>query len=123
VTRGMENVKKGLKRLFWRMIPFPQHCRTHICFCSSKGSRLWLVVRLFFYLFHIVHSTFISTLCFYLGLIQPLTSNLFTCECGHKLDTFGTHLSCCPFGGQQIATHDVIQNVMYALTRNSEHII
>jgi len=25
------------------------------------------------------------------------------------------HLVHCPFGGQQIATHDAIQNIMYAL--------
>jgi hypothetical protein len=34
----------------------------------------------------------------HLGLIQPLASNLLMCECGHKLDAFGTHLARCPFG-------------------------
>jgi hypothetical protein len=36
---------------------------------------------------------------FCLGLIQPLTSNLFMCECGHGLDTSSMHLTHCPFGG------------------------
>lgn len=59
--------------------------------------------------------------CF--GFIQFSTFNLFTCECEHELDTFGMNLICCLFGGQQIVTHDTIQNVMYALARKSGHII
>jgi hypothetical protein len=55
-------------------------------------------------------------LCFCFGLIQHSTSSFLTCECGHGLDAFGMHLVRCPFRGQQIATHDAIQNVMYALT-------
>jgi len=60
---------------------------------------------------------------FYFGLIQPLAFSVFMCECEHKLDTFGTHLVHCPFGGQRISTHDAIQNVMYALTQNSGHVV
>jgi len=60
-------------------------------------------------------------LCFRLNLIQPSTSNLLMCECGQRLDVFNTHLTPCPFGGQQIATHDAIKDVMYALARESEH--
>ncbi len=44
-------------------------------------------------------------------------------ECGHGLDAFGTHLVCCLFGGQQIATNDTIQDVMYAFIRESGHIV
>jgi hypothetical protein len=47
-------------------------------------------------------------LCFCLSLIQPSAFSFFTCECGHGLDVFGTHLIRCLFGGQQIATHEVI---------------
>jgi hypothetical protein len=72
--------------------------------CSSKGARLWLIVRPSLYLFHIAHSTFTSTLRFCLGLIQLLTSSLFTCECEHRLDAFDMHLIRCSFGGQRIAT-------------------
>ncbi len=82
--------------------------RICIRFCSAKGIKLWLVVRPLIYLFHIAHYTFTSTLRFHLGLIQPSTSNLFTCECGHGLDTFGTYLIRCPFGSQWITTHDAI---------------
>jgi hypothetical protein len=95
----------------------PLASRTCIRSCSSKGARLWLVVRPFIYIFHVAHSTFTSALCFCFCLIQPSTSSLFMCECGHELDTFGMDLVHCPFGGQQIVTHDVIQNVMYALVR------
>jgi hypothetical protein len=45
------------------------------------------------------------------------------CECGHGLGTFGMHLIYGPFGGQQIATHDVIQNVMYAFVWKSGHAV
>jgi len=38
--------------------------------------------------------------CFFFDLIQTLTFNFLTCECGHKLDAFGMHLFRCPFGGQ-----------------------
>jgi hypothetical protein len=81
----------------------------------SKWVRLWLVVRPSIYSFHITHSIFTSMLGFCLGLIQPSSSSFFTCECGHRLDAFGTHLTYCPFGGQHIATHDAIRDVMYAL--------
>jgi hypothetical protein len=91
--------------------------KTRICFCSSKGARLWLVNKSSIHSFHIIHFTFTSTLCFHFNLIQPLASSLLTCECGHELDAFSMHLAHCPFGGQQIATHNVIQNVMYALVR------
>jgi hypothetical protein len=73
--------------------------RAHIRSCSGKGVRLWLVVRPSIHLFRIAHSTFISTLRFCFGLIQPLASNLFMCECGHKLDTSGMHLTRCLLGG------------------------
>jgi hypothetical protein len=82
--------------------------RAYICFCLGRGVWLWLVVKPFICLFCIAHSTFTSTLCFHLGLILPSTFNLFTCECGHGLDAFGTHLIRCPFGGQWITTHDTI---------------
>jgi hypothetical protein len=67
--------------------------------CSSKGVGLWLVVRSSIRSFHIAHSSFTSMLRFCFGLIQPSTFSLFTCECEHGLDAFGTHLARCPFGG------------------------
>jgi hypothetical protein len=96
---------------------------SHICFCSNKRARLSLVVKPSIRSFHITHSIFISTLCFCLGLIQPLGFNLLTCECGQRLDTFGTDLTCCLFGGQRISTHDAIWNVMYALAWKNGHIV
>ncbi len=92
-------------------IPLASRARIHSCL--GKGVGLWLVVRPFICSFHITHFIFTSALCLHLGLIQPLTSNLLTCECGHGLEIFGTRLACCPFGGQRITTHDAIQNVMY----------
>jgi hypothetical protein len=72
--------------------------RTHICFCSNKGIGLWLIARPFIHLFYIAHSTFTLALHFHLGLIQPSACSLLTCECGHGLDAFNTHLVCCSFG-------------------------
>ncbi len=88
--------------------------RARIHSYSSNRVGLWLVAGFFIYLFHITHFTFTSTLHFCFGLIQPSSSSFFTCECGRMLDVFGTHLVRCPFGGQQIATHDTIRDVMYA---------
>jgi hypothetical protein len=73
--------------------------KARIHFCSSKGARLWLVARSSIHSFCIAHSTFTLVLRFHFGLIQPLAFSLFTCEHGHGLDAFGTHLSCCAFGG------------------------
>ncbi len=73
--------------------------RAHIYSCSGKGVGLWMVARPFIHSFCIVHFTFISMLHFRLGLIQPLAFSLLMCECGHRLDAFGTHLACCPLGG------------------------
>jgi hypothetical protein len=39
------------------------------------------------------------------------------------LDTSDTRIVHCPFGGQQIATHDAIWDIMYALARKNEHAI
>jgi len=60
---------------------------------------------------------------FYFSLIQPLTFSFLMCEYAHELDAFGTHLVCCPFGGQRIATHDTIRNVMYVFPRKNGHVI
>jgi hypothetical protein len=92
-----------------------------IHFCSSKGVGLWLVVRPSICLFPITHFTFTLALCLRLGLIRPSTSSLFTCECGHGLDAFNTHLIHCSFGGQQISTHDAIWDIMYAFSWNNGH--
>jgi len=97
--------------------------RACIRFCLRKGFGLWLIIRPSICLFHIAHFTFTLALRFYFGLIQPLTSNLLTCDYGHGLNVSSMHLICCPFGGQQITTHDTIQGVMYALTQESGHII
>jgi hypothetical protein len=87
--------------------------RTRICSYSGKGVGLWLVAKQSIHLFCITHSTFTLTLHFCFSLIQLSTFSFLTCECGHELDAFGTHLVRCPFGGQRIATHDAIRNVMY----------
>jgi len=88
--------------------------RTHIRFCLSKRAGLWLIIRSSIHLFFITHYTFTLTLHFQLDMTQPSTFSLLMCECGHGLNTFGTHLACCPFEGEWITTHDVIRNVMYA---------
>jgi len=45
------------------------------------------------------------------------------CECGHGLNTSNVHLIHCPFGGQQIATHDGSQNIMYVFIQKNGHVI
>jgi hypothetical protein len=97
--------------------------RTYICFCSGKRVGLYLIVRPSIHLFCIAHFTFTSMMHFCLGLIQPLTFNLFMCECGQRLNTSRMHLAHCLFGGQRITTHDTIRSVMYAFTWKSGHIV
>ncbi len=60
---------------------------------------------------------------FHFGLILPSACSLFMCECGHGLDASDVHLVHCTFGGQRIATHDAIWDVMYALIRENGHTI
>jgi hypothetical protein len=81
---------------------------------SDKGARLWLIIKPSMHPFHIAHFIFTSTLHFRRSLVQPLASSLFMCENEHELNKSSTHLACCLFGGQQIVTHDAIQDVMYA---------
>jgi len=73
--------------------------RTCICFCLGKGMVLWLIAKPFICLFHIAHFTFISVLHFCFSLIQLSASSFFMCECGHGLNSFGMHITRCPFGG------------------------
>jgi hypothetical protein len=80
---------------------FSSTFKARIHFCLGKGLGLWLVVRPSICLFHIAHFTFTLTLCFCFGLIQPLASNIFMCECEHMLDISSTHLTYCPFGGHK----------------------
>jgi hypothetical protein len=54
-----------------------------------------LVVRSSIHSFCITHFTFTSAMHFCLYLIKPLTSSLFMCECGHRLDTSNMHLVHC----------------------------
>jgi hypothetical protein len=49
----------------------PSTSRACIHSCSGKGAGLWLVTKPSIYSFCIIHSTFTSTLCFRLSLIQP----------------------------------------------------
>jgi hypothetical protein len=95
--------------------------KARICSYLRKGARLWLIVRPSICSFHITHFIFTFTLRFCFNLIQPSTFSLFTCECGHGLNTFGTHLACCLFRSQPIAAHDAIRNIMYALTQENGH--
>jgi hypothetical protein len=88
--------------------------RVHIGFCSGKEVRLWLVAKPSIRLFRIAYFTFTSALHFCLGLIHPLASIIFMCECGQGLSAFGTHLVHCMFRGQRITTYDAIRDVMYA---------
>ncbi len=71
-----------------------------ICSCSNNGTRLWLVAKPFICSFRMAHSTFISMSHFHLSLIQPSASSFLTCEYGHELDAYDTHLVHCSFGGQ-----------------------
>ncbi len=88
--------------------PISLESKACIHFCLGKGERLWLVIRPSICSFRIAHFIFTSTLCFCLGLILPSASSLFMCECEHRLDAPNTHLVHCPFGNQQITTHDAI---------------
>jgi hypothetical protein len=88
--------------------------------CSSKGRGYgWLLNHLL--VCFVSHILFSPSLCFHLGLIQPLSFSFLTCECGHGLHASNMHLTYCLFGGQWIATHDTIRNVMYALAQDSGH--
>ncbi len=81
--------------------------KLRIHFCSNKGVGLWLVGRSFIYLFRITfYFHFNVAFLFQFDLIFDIYS--LTCECGHGLDAFNTHLVCCMFGGQQIAIHIAI---------------
>ncbi len=78
--------------------------KTHIHFYMGMGVGLWLVARPSICSFHITHFIFISMLHVCLNLIQPSASNLFMCECEHKLDTSSLdtsnmHLVHYSFGG------------------------
>jgi len=52
---------------------------------------------------------------FHLSLIQPSTFSLFTCECGHGLETSNTYITSCLFRGQWIATRDAIKRSCMSL--------
>jgi hypothetical protein len=97
--------------------------KTCICSYLGEGARLWLVTKPSICLFHIAHFTFTSMLHLHFSFTQPSASSFFECKCGHRLDTFGTHLIHCPFEGQLITTHEAIWNVMYALVRKSGHAV
>jgi len=100
------------------MTPFSWSSRAHICSCLGKEAGLWLIIRPYIHLFHITYFALILMFCFYLGLIQPLASSLFTCECGHGLKAFSMHLTSCLFKGQWITTHDAIKkSCMHLLER------
>jgi hypothetical protein len=83
--------------------------RARIHSCLGKRPGLWLVVMPFICLFRITYFIFILVFRFHFGLVQPSTSNIFMCECGHRLDESGMHLVHCPFGGQRIVTHDAFE--------------
>jgi hypothetical protein len=72
-----------------------------------------LIAKSFICSFCIAHFIFTLTLCFHLGLIQPLTFNLLMCECKHRLDTSSMHLT----------MHDIIRNVTYVLAWGNGHIV
>jgi hypothetical protein len=91
--------------------------KAHIHCCLSKGARLWLIVKPFI---HSFLARFIFTLVLH---FRFETSTLFTCECGHGLNTYGTYLAPCPFGGQHITTHYAIKDIMYVLALESGHIV
>jgi hypothetical protein len=108
------------------MTPFPKHPKpvfVLVWALGGGGGGLWLIARPFICSFYIAHSTFTSMLHFCFNLIQPLAYNFFTCECGHRLDTFGMHLVGCLFGGQRIITHDANQDAIYALIRENGHVV
>jgi hypothetical protein len=94
-----------------------------MCSCLCKGVGLWLIVRPSIHSFRITHFIFILALHFRFNLIQPSTFNLFMCDYGHELETFSMHLTCCPFGGQRITTHDAIWNIMNHLFQQNGHVV
>ncbi len=92
--------------------------RAHICFCSDKEpTRLWLIAWPSICSIYIAHFIFTLAMHFCFDLIQSLTISLIMCECEYGLNVFDTHLAHCLFGGQQIATHDAIIDVMYTFTQ------
>jgi hypothetical protein len=55
---------------------------------------LWLVAKPSICSFPIAHYIFTVVLRFCLSLVQLSAFSFLTCECGHGLNAFGTHLTC-----------------------------
>jgi len=72
-----------------------------------------------------VHRTFYFHLniVFLFQFDSPLAFSFLTCEYGHMFDAYGKDIANCLFGGQQIATHDTIWDVMYAFAWKSGHAV
>jgi len=113
---------KHLLNIYWKMIPSPKHPKSAFVLVRTREHDYgWLLSHLCIHFTS--HIYFHVSIAFYFGLIQPSTSSLFTCESGHRSDASSMHLVHYPFGGQQITTHDTIQNTMYVLAWKSGHIV
>jgi len=95
-----------------KITPFLQHSKLAFIFVSVRGQGYgWLLNHLSIrFASHIIFS--LQHCVFLFGLIKPSAFSFLTYECEQGLEAFGTHLTCCPFGGQQIAGHtDHVQGI------------
>ncbi len=92
----------------------------HACLwsCMGLGVGAWLFAHLLIPSFHLALDFFSSTLCTRLGLPHPSTFKLINYICGQPLNLGRTHLLHHSHGGEQIASHDIIQNVFISITIN-----
>jgi hypothetical protein len=84
----------------------------------GMGVGAWFFARLVIPHFHSTLDFFSSTSCIRLGLPHPSTFKLINCIFGQPLNLARTHLLHYSHGGEQIASHDIIQNVFVSIIIN-----
>jgi hypothetical protein len=99
--------------LIWFMILI-----THLKSCVSLGVGVWLFAHLVIPPFYLIFEVLFCALCTKLSLPHALTLKVIHCICGQLLDLARTHL-CCSHGGEQIASHNVVQDAFASIVKDA----
>ncbi len=69
--------------------------------------------------FHLSYAHFLITLCIQFDIPHPAIAHFSQCQCGHTINDLCIQLLHCLYGNECTATHDMLQDVVVAITSKS----
>ncbi len=118
--------KEHFKDIAWPFLYYYYFCLLYdshwmrLKLCVGQSARAWLLTSLIILLFCLLSNVLSIALHVKLNLSHLLVLGVSHYICSHLSNLMGIHLLCCVHGGERMALHDVVPNVIMAIAKDAK---